>query len=295
MEKKSQIMENLRAVYEYAFIETAPYGFFVPKADAYEAVALAHKNCRCLHCGSELAAAYRKNGPVYFSKERFAAQRALYAKLKLPFPTAAEPFVYRAEGYCASCAPQCCGDAAGQKLYTLCLELYRRDEAVLEESRRLLETQLKAWLRRIVSAAQVASYDLSSYEALQGVVRAAVLADLRVLEGAVAAYRDVVDATRVQAETLLAALPAVWEAWVARPMAMYDAFSDAQQNEYTIAFVAEGAPCEDFYLRRKLEGARVRMFLEQRRARSAEELAAEAGVPDAWVNLLMDHLMALES
>lgn len=295
METKGQIMENLRAVYQYAFIEMAPYGFFVPKADAYEAVQLAGKVCRCLHCGETLTADYRQNGPVYFSKAQFAAQQALYARQKLPFPADGEPFVYWAEGYCARCAPAQCGDGVQQRLYDLCLRLYQCDEALLDEARRLLEVQLKAWLAGVTSAAQAVSYDLSSYEALQRLVSAAVSADVCALEAAVAAYREAAGALLAEASALLDAAPEVWQAWVARPVAMYDVFSDAQQNEYTIAFVAEGAPRDDFYLQRKLEKVRLRMFLEQRRVQSAEELIAEIGVSDAWVNLLMDHFMALES
>lgn len=287
-------MENLRAAYQYAFIETAPYGFFVPKEDAYVAVDLAGKACRCLHCGKELTASYRRNGPVYFSKERFTAQKALHERAQLPFPAAEEPFVYRAEGYCAECAPSQCGGEAGQRLYDLCLTLYRRDEAALDEARRLMEAQLRAWLSGVKSAQQVAAYDLSSFEALRGLVCTAIAADLSALEKAAAAYRSETDAALVDAAALLDGAPEVWEAWAARPMAMYDVFSEAQQNEYTIAFADENAPREDFYLWRKLEKRRVRMFLEQRRMRSVEEMAAEVGVPDEWVNLLMDHLMALE-
>lgn len=288
-------MENLRAVYQYVFIETAPYGFFVPKEDGYVAVALRGKACRCLHCGAELTASYRQNGPVYFSKARFAVQKALYERSQLPFPAAGEPFVYRTEGYCARCAPSQCGEGAGQRLYNLCLALYRRDEAALDEARRLMEAQLRVWLAGVTSARQVAAYDLSSFEALQGLVCAAIAADLSGLEKAAAAYREETDAALAEAAALLEGAPEVWEAWAARPMAMYDVFSEAQQNEYTIAFADENAPREDFYLWRKLEKKRVGMFLEQRRMRSAQEMVQEAGVLDEWVNLLMDHLMALES
>ncbi|MDF2566416.1 MAG: hypothetical protein K0Q53_2820, partial [Massilibacillus sp.] len=51
---------------------------------------------------------------------------------------------------------------------------------------------------------------------------------------------------------------------------------------------------QDFYVNKTIESKRVRMFLEQKRIHTTEELMSETGFLDIWVDWFIDHVTALE-
>ena len=97
-------------------------------------------------------------------------------------------------------------------------------------------------------------------------------------EQALAAYRGLVAEVQEQEKELLAKLPDTFRAFAARPTRAPESMSDKLYHEYTIAFPADDAPNELYYIERELEKSRVEMFLAQPRIETIEELRAEAGL-----------------
>ena len=73
-------------------------------------------------------------------------------------------------------------------------------------------------------------------------------------------------------------LPEKFRAYAVRPTRAPESMSDKLYHEYTIAFPADDAPNELYYIERELEKSRVEMFLAQPRIETIEELRREAGL-----------------
>jgi len=295
------ITDNLLKVFNYAFVESAPYGFFVPKDNAYVAVNLVNKVHHCQKCRKEITVDYHHTGVTYFSRDRYSQQQQVYALLGLDFPAPAEiaaetEFTYHQMGYCTDCAKAELNpaDTDAQKLYNLCLELHKRDEALPLAARTEMQTALERWLVQIKESAQVTAYDLSSYTAIKDLVCAVILDDVDAVESLLKEYRDGSTALLAQARQLLAKLPEKFRVYAARSTAVYESMSDEIYHEYTVVFPAEETVPQDFFAERTVEGERAGMFLQQPRISSLEELLLAAGFADAWVDLFIDHVTALE-
>lgn len=293
------ITENLANAYSYAFIETAPYSFIIPTKAQYVAVNLRRKICHCLSCGASVQVDYKQEGVVYFSRARFEKQRKLYEKRGLVFPDrdaleAQAPFIYREEGYCSACAERALtGKDVGQTIYNLCRALHLRDRKALDEARAAMGERIKTWLGGIASSAQLSGYDLSSYSSLENLLCMVVLDDLRGVEECLAAYREDARNQIGRIEELLRQADDRWEAYAARPTTIYESMSDELYHEYTVAFPVKETVDQEFYALRKIEKSRVRLFLEQARLQTVEELLAEAGFLPVWVDWLIDRVTAL--
>lgn len=298
--KRVEISENLQKVFTYAFIESAPYSFFIPTKEKYVAVHLAHKIYHCLKCGEPLEVHYNQAGAVHFSKERFETQKMLYAKRGLAFPDEkeiedAQVFTCHEEGYCRDCAQEALVNTdTEQALYNLCLKLHQRDEAVLDEARIAMGESVRIWVETITSSEQLTRYDLSSYMALKDLVCAVILQDVGGLERCLMTYRKDVDATIAEANELLESVPDKWISYAARPTTIYESMSDELYHEYTVAFPVKETKPQIFYVKKSMEKSRVRMFLEQVRLQTLEELILDVGFQDVWVDRFISHATNLK-
>lgn len=300
MDNRVSITDDLFNVFNYAFVETAPYSFFIPTREKYVAVNLPKKVYNCLACGNTLEVQYNQNGVVYFSKERFEEQRLMYEKRGLEFPDkkaikAEEPFVYQAEGYC-----ECCGqrilaiDDRKQMISNLCLEIHRRDEKILEDARKIMGNCVKDWLATIQESSQLSQYDLSSYTSLQNLLCAVILENQSELKNCAEIYRTVMIDQITKVQNLLDSVGEKWEAYAIRPTSIYESMSDELYHEYTVVFPVKETVNQYFYVNKSIEKKRVKMFLDQRRIQTVEELICEAGFLDIWVDWLIDHVTALK-
>lgn len=294
------ITENLLKVFNYAFVETAPYGFYIPRGDQYVETNLVKKIYHCLCCDQTITVDYNRTGTVHFSKARFEKQRKVYEKRALPFPSdeavrSGAEFVSHEEGYCCNCVELIpASGEGGQRIYGLCQALHRSDVAVLGKARTLMSEQVKRWIETIEESAQLAKYDLSSYIAIKDLICAVILDDLKALEACLAAYRADVQTAIREIGKLLAVADDTWEAYAARPMTIYESMSDELYHEYTVAFPVKETIEQEFYVHKKIDQSRVRMFLEQTRVQTIEELIMEAGFMDRWVDWFIDHVTVLK-
>lgn len=300
MNNQVTITDALLNVFNYTFVETAPYSFFIPTRDKYVAVNLLKKIYNCLACGKSLEVKYNQAGVVYFSKERFAKQKEMYEKRGLAFPDknalkAEEPFIYQEEGYC-----DCCGskvldvEEVNQKIANLCLKLHTLDERVLDEARTIMGNRVKTWLKTIQESDQIIKYDLSSYTAVQNLLCAVILEEQEGLQKCLEAYKSKAKQQISEIELMLASAEEKWEAYMVRPTSIYESMSDELYHEYTVVFPVKETVNQDFYVKKTIENKRVRMFLEQKRIHTVEELISEAGFLEMWVDWFIDHATALE-
>lgn len=300
MNNQVTITDALLNVFNYTFVETAPYSFFIPTRDKYVAVNLPKKIYNCLACGKSLEVKYNQAGVVYFSKERFAKQKEMYEKRGLAFPDknalkAEEPFVYQEEGYCDCCGPKALDvEEVNQKISNLCLQLHTFDEKVLDEARTIMGNRVKTWLKTIQESDQIRKYDLSSYTAVQNLLCAVILEDQEELQKCLEAYNDKAKQQINEIEHMLASAEEKWEAYMVRPTSIYESMSDELYHEYTVVFPVKETVNQDFYVKKTIENKRVRMFLEQKRIHTVEELISEAGFLDMWVDWFIDHVTALK-
>lgn len=304
MEKEIQpgnITDNLLNTFNYSFVETAPYGFVVPKKDKYVAVNLVDKVYQCLHCQKEIQVKYHHTGVTYFSRERFNKQKTIYEDLQMNFPTeadieAGQEFTCRVRGFCEQCAESALfdNDEPEQAVYNFCLELHKKDEDLLSQARVHMKHAIEAWLQTITEASQVMNFDLSGYDALRDLLCAVILEDTSKLETLLKDYDA--DKKRIlsAAEALFEELPSTWQAYTMRPTAIYESMSDELYHEYTVAFPEKTTVPQDFFVFRLIEKTRVRMFLQQQRICTVEELLMEVGFDAAWVDLLVDHVTSLK-
>jgi len=294
------ITNQLLNVFNYAFVESAPYSFFVPKKEKYVAVHVTKKICTCLACTKQVEVKYHEAGVVYFSKERFEKQRAVYEKKGLPFLDekdlqAEKEFIYQETGYCEQCAPQLLltGDAK-QKIYNICQEIHKEDEFLLVAAKVCMEEQLKKWLKTITNSSQITQYDLASYNGLKDLVCAAILDDTTGVENCLDSYKNKIGKMIADTEPLLGNMPAKWSIYAARSTAIYESMSDELYHEYTVVFPEENTIPQDFFINRVIEKIRIEMFLKQNRVSSIEQLILEAGFETAWLDLLIDHIATFE-
>ena len=302
-QEMTKITDNLLNVFNYSFVESVPYAFFIPKEDKYVAVNLVDKQYHCAACGKIVRVEYRRTntGVTYFSKGRLARERRSYEKLGLDFPTMGEleagvPFSCHVQGYCADCAAERLPamEDAGQRICLLSARLHREDELLTAKARELMDEAVKSWLAGIVKAEQLLQYDLSSYEALRDLLCAVILQDTSRLEESLQEYLDTVRTIRAEIEDINAAQPEKWHAFMVRSTALYESMSDELYHEYTVAFPVAGTVGEDFYLERSIERDKVLMFLQQPRIASMEALLMDAGFQDAWVDALVEKGMQLK-
>lgn len=292
--------DNLLNVFNYAFVETAPYNFFIPRDDKYVAVNLPKKMYHCLDCQMTLEIKYNQSGVVHFSKERFEKQRKLYEKRALLFPSAQEikagnEFIYHEEGYCNACAKKNPAQKEiGQSIYHQCYKLHQMDEALLEEAKLRMGNCVKSWLAGITESAQLVKYDLSSYQALKDLVCAIILDDLAQLEQCVVSYKKETEKIIAGIYANLDSVTEKWQAYAARPVQIYESMSDELYHEYTVVFPVEETINQEFYVNKTIEKSRVKMFLEQVRIQTTEELITEAGFLDVWVDWFIAHVTSLQ-
>lgn len=300
MAKRESLTDNLFNIYNYAFVETAPYGFFVPKRDKYVAVNLKKKIYHCLDCDCELTVRYKERGAVYFSKERLEKQRQMYDKRGLTFLSkkqlkALEELVYHEEGYCEKCAVKLTTQADdGQYVYNKCRELHIVDEQLIVKARELMSIQFKTWLAGITEAAQLEQYDLSTDEAIRSVICAAILTDTGELAKALEEYKEVSSRLINEINSLIGRLDMSWEVYAARPTCIYESMSDDIYHEYTIIFPADDTEKREFFVKKMIDKNRVAMFVEQLRVGSVDELLLEAGYLDIWGDWFYNHVMQLK-
>ncbi|SEJ27411.1 hypothetical protein SAMN05660742_10588 [Propionispira arboris] len=294
------ITNQLLNVFNYAFVESAPYSFFVPKKEKYVAVHVTKKIYTCLACAKQVEVKYHEAGVVYFSKERFEKQRAVYEKKALPFLSekdlqAEKEFIYQETGYCEQCAPKVLltGDAK-QKIYNICQDIHKEDELLLVEAKVCMENQLKKWLNTFMKPSQITQYDLSSYSALKDLVCAAILDDTIGVENCLISYKNKIGKMIADTEKLLVDMPEKWSIHAARSTAIYESMSDELYHEYTVVFPEKNTIPQDFFIQRAIEKIRIEMFLKQSRVSSVEQLMLEAGFENAWIDLLIDHIATFE-
>ena len=294
------ITNQLMNVFNYAFVESAPYSFFVPKKEKYVVVHVTKKIYTCLVCAKQVEVKYHEAGVVYFSKERFEKQRTVYEKKGLPFLDEKDlqlekEFIYQETGYCDQCASSALlkGDAK-QKIYNICQEIHKEDEFLLVEAKACMEAQLKTWLKTITKFSQTTEYDLSNYSALKDLICAAILDDTTEVGKCLDSYKNKIGKMIVDTEKLLADMPVKWSVYAARSTAIYESMSDEFYHEYTVVFPEKNTIPQDFFIQRVVEKIRIEMFLKQSRVSSIEQLILEAGFETAWIDLLIDHLATFE-
>ena len=237
---------------------------------------------------------------TYFSKGKLKEQRAIYEKLGKRFPTMEEiaegrPFTNEAIGYCRDCAEKeiLHDDAAGQRVCNLALQLHGEDELVVAKARAAMEDALKKWLAGIESVDEFLQYGLGDFNAVRDLICAVMLQDTSAEEALLAAYGDTVAAIKGEVTALLASLPNTWQAYAARSTGVYESMNDKMYHEYTVIFPKPGMIPEDYYIYRSIEKSRVRMFLDQPRIESLEELLTEAGFHGEWIDLVNQRLQEL--
>lgn len=294
------ITDNLLNVFNYSFVETAPYGFFIPKEDKYVPVNLVDKVYHCLGCGKDVQVKYHHTGVTYFSKERFEKQKTVYFDLNLPFPSAEEvaaekEFTCHVRGYCEDCADNKLENSLDdeQSAVNLCLQIHKADEELVRNAKKMMGSSIKSWLGKITESSQLLSYDLSSYEALRDLLCAVILEDTSSLEAALAGYKQELAGYFSQIEELMEDLPSQWTAYAKRPTAAYESMSDEIYHEYTVVFPEKTTVPQDFFVYRSIEKNKIRMFLQQPRIETKEQLLMEAGFDAAWVDWLVDHATSL--
>jgi hypothetical protein len=297
MEKQNgflSITANLSGVFNYSFVETVPYEFFIPKPDKYIPVNLTGKMYHCQKCGKEVEVRYHHTGVTYFSKSRLAAQRRNYEKLGLDFPVlqrieAEEPFTNHAIGYCGTCAEDeiLCSMEYGQRIYNLCETMHKADENIVLQARMHMGDVLQRCLHDEPMVAEFLSYDIQDQQALCNLISSVILRDTKAIAADLSAYRSLQEKLAAEINDLQALQPAAWPVYASRPTDAYESMSDEFYHEYTVAFPAAGTCGQNFYIYRMVEKNRVRLFVEQRRIATLEELLLEAGIQPLWVQWFM--------
>ena len=296
----SRITDNLLNIFNYSFVETVPYEFFKPRPERDIAVKLVDKEYHCAGCGKVTHVDYQERPLTYFSKGKLKEQRAIYEKLGKRFPTMEEiaegrPFTNEAIGCCRDCAEKeiLHDDAAGQRVCNLALQLHGEDELVVAKARAAMEEALKKWLTGIENADEFLQYGLGDFNAVRDLICAVMLQDTSAEEALLAAYGDTVAAIKGEVTALLASLPDKWQAYAARSTGVYESMNDKMYHEYTVIFPKPGMIPEDYYIYRSIEKSRVRMFLDQPRIESLEELLTEVGFHGEWIDLVNQRLQEL--
>ncbi len=292
----TKITDNLLKVYDYAFLEGATYGFYKPNEAMYVGVRMTEKQYHCPGCGRSFSVRIRNDndGILYFSKSRIAEQKKLYEELGLDFPADQElmekPYTYHLMGYCADCADRelAKDDQWPQRINNLCHALYLQDMLVSDKARQYMTDAVQSWLDGISEAQELTRFDLANPEVLQELIWIMVLSDTEACEKALQEYRDAIQPLLYELKELLERATPAWKAYVARSSSLPEAMSDGEYHEYTLAFPADDTQGQDFYFRRSVEKSRAEMFVSQRRISSIQELLADAGFQERWIDMVMD-------
>lgn len=294
-----KITDNLLHVFDYCFVETVHYEFYKPKEGRDIPVNLEGKEYHCEQCGKVTKVFYHKRPLTYYSKGKLAQERRVYDKLGKAFPAmgqlaAGEPFWNEAVGLCHDCARQSVlqSETPEQRVYNLCEELHGLDELVVAKAKAAMEQSLRAWLAG-ASADDLTAYDLGSFEGVKDMICAVMLQDTTAEQRELEAYQKRAAAIREEVENLLATLPATFQAYAQRSVLVYESMHDKIYHEYTVAFPREDTQPEEYYIRRPLEQSRVRMFLEQPRIETLDELFLEAGFHGEWIDLVTERIREL--
>lgn len=299
--RMTKITDNLLRVYDYAFLEGATYGFYKPNEAMYVGVRLTEKQYHCHGCGRSFSVKIRNDndGILYFSRSRIASQKKVYEELGLDFPEDWElmekPYVYRLQGYCADCAVRelLTAQEWPQRINNLCHELYLQDMLVSDKAKQYMTDAVQRWLDGIEDAGELTRFDLTNPEVLQELIWIMVLSDTAACEEALQEYRDAVQPVLYELKELLERATPVWKAHAARSSSLPESMSDGEYHEYTLAFPAEDAEGRDFYFRRSIEKSRVEMFVSQHRIASMQELLADAGFQEKWLDMVLDKVNEL--
>lgn len=295
----TKITDNLLNVYNYAFVEAMPYGFFKPDDPYhdYVGVRLKNKAYHCPACKGEFIVNFRNDndGITYFSQSRIDDQKRVYAELGMEFPDEArlkdEDFTYQAVGYCQACAEKelASSDKPGQKIIKLCHDLHMLDELVAAKAKQRMTDAVQRWVDSIEDSSQLLKLDISTHhDDLKDLVCAIILEDIKELEDALQEYRDAVQPLVYELKQLNASQPIDWQAYVPRTSTIYESMTDEEYHEYTVAFPADDTEGQDFYIYKTVERERVEMFISQRRIRSLEEMLMDTGFHEEWVDMIVD-------
>ncbi|MDD3114116.1 MAG: hypothetical protein PHQ44_00070 [Anaerovibrio sp.] len=291
-----KITDNLLKVYNYAFLEDTTYGFYKPNEAMYVGVRMTAKQYNCPKCGRAFTVDIRNDndGILYFSKERIGEQKQVYERLGLDFPADWElmekPYTYQLIGYCADCARRELGDSedVGQRINNLCHELYLQDMLVSDKARQYMTDAVQHWLDGIHEAEELTRFDLANPEVLQELIWIMVLSDTEACEQALQDYRDALQPVLYELGTLLEKATPAWKAYTARSSSLPESMSDGEYHEYTLAFPADDTVGQDFYFKKSVEKARAEMFIRQPRINSIQDLLADAGFQEKWLDMVMD-------
>ncbi len=296
----SRITDNLLNIFNYSFVETVPYAFFKPNPERDIAVRLIDKEYHCPGCGKVTRVVYQERPVTYFSKGKLAQQRRIYDKLGKHFPNMGEieagtPFTNEAIGYCRDCAEKGLlqDETPAQRVCNLSLQLHAEDELVVAKAKAAMEEALKKWLAGVKTAEEFLQYGLGDFNAVRDLICAVMLQDTEPVEKILTAYTEKVGALKEKITKLLAELPDKWKAYAARSTAVYESMNDKMYHEYSVIFPQAGVIPEDYYIYRAIEKGRVRMFLEQPRVETLEELLMEVGFHGEWIDLVNQRLQEL--
>ncbi len=298
----TRITDNLMKVYNYAFIDDMPYGFFKPNDAMYVGVRLVDKMYHCPECKGTFTVKFRNDndGITYFSKSRIAAQKKNYEELSLDFPADWEllekPFTYHTIGICQHCAEKNIrnSEEAGQRIYNLCHELHMQDELLAAKGKKLMTAAVQKWLDGITDSAYLLQFDLSTHESLRDLICAVIMQDTKDLADALQEYRDTTQPIIYEAKQLLEKATPAFSAKVAHSSSLPMSLSDEEYHEYTVAFPAEDTKGQDFYIEQSVDKERVSMFLTQRRCASLEEVLMDTGFHEEWIDMVVDKGMSLK-
>lgn len=300
-ENMMKFTDNLLKVYNYTFVEDTTYGFYKPNEAMYVGVRMTEKQYNCPKCQQHFTVKIRNDndGILYFSKSRIAKQKEIYDELELDFPDDWElmekPYTYQLIGYCPECAKKEFADAedVGQRINNLCHELYLQDLLVSDKAKQYTTDAVERWLAGTTRAEDLTKFDLTNPEIMQELIWIMVLSDTEACEQALQEYRDAIQPILYELNNLLERATNAWKAYVARSSCLPESMSDGEYHEYTLAFPADDTVGEDFYFKRSVEKSRVEMFVQQPRIASLQDLLADAGFQEKWIDMVMDRVNEL--
>lgn len=297
----SRITDNLWNVFNYCFVETVPYAFFKPNADRDIPVKLIDKEYHCEDCGKVTCVRYNQRPLTYYSKGKLAQERRIYDKIGKDFPFMGEildgkSFTNVAIGLCNDCAEKKIlpDEKPEQQVVNFSWQLHRADEIVVAKARTAMENSLKDWLDKVKSPETFLQYNLADFNALRDFICAVMLENTSGVEKALQEYSAEICVIEKKIRDMLEILPEQWKAYAARSTAVFESMNDKMYHEYTVAFPAEGQKTEDYYIYRSIEKKRVRMFLEQPRVETLEELLLEVGFHGEWIDFVNARLQQFE-
>lgn len=301
----TNITDNLLNVYNYAFTEVMPYGFFKPDDPYHDyiGVRLVKKAYHCPCCKKEFIVNFRNDndGITYFSKSRIEAQKKVYEELGMTFPDESrlkeDESTYQAIGYCQECASKelNTSDHPNQRIITLCHDLHMQDELIAAKAKQQMTDAVKRWCDNLTESSQLLEWDLSTHhDDLKDLVCAIILEDTKELEKSLQEYRDTIQPMIYELKQLNAGQPMDWKCYVPRTSTIYESMTDEEYHEYTCAFPADDTEGQDFYIYRNVERERIDMFIKQRRIRSLEEMLVDTGFHEEWVDMVVDKGISLK-